>query len=205
MDAATVAQLGSGEPTVMHGEADTVQATKQGVGETAKTRFRARSRARGQQYRRDVTSGTCELCIAEWTARIRDITFEFAATDGSATWKTVTPILHVGPWNDNWEVWVNPFALSTTLPHVILTVDARRHADAHDRTRIAPRNPRGRRRGLIVPPRWSTASMAPTFTTTTGTRNNSSSCPSASRMTPTKARSPFVAARADPSGRAKAK
>ena len=41
------------------------------------------------------------------------------------------------PWNDNWEVWVNPFALSTTLPHVILTVDARRHADAHDRTRIA--------------------------------------------------------------------
>ena len=44
MDAATVAQLGSGEPTVMHGEADTVQATKQGVGETAKTRFRAASR-----------------------------------------------------------------------------------------------------------------------------------------------------------------
>ena len=31
MDAATVAQLGSGEPTVMHGEADTVQATKQGA------------------------------------------------------------------------------------------------------------------------------------------------------------------------------
>ena len=28
MDAAMVAQLGSGEPTVMHGEADTVQATK---------------------------------------------------------------------------------------------------------------------------------------------------------------------------------
>lgn len=123
MDAATVAQLGSGEPTVMHGEADTVQATKQGVGETAKTRFRARIAHVGSEYRRDVTSGTCELCIAEWTARIRDITFEFAATDGSATWKTVTPILHVGPWNDNWEVWVNPFALSTTLPH--------------DRTRIA--------------------------------------------------------------------
>lgn len=137
MDAATVAQLGSGEPTVMHGEADTVQVTKQGVGETAKTWFRARIAHVGSEYRRDVTSGTCELCIAEWTARIRDITFEFAATDGSATWKTVTPILHVGPWNDNWEVWVNPFALSTTLPHVILTVDARRHADAHDRTRIA--------------------------------------------------------------------
>ena len=38
MDAATVAQLGSGEPTVMHGEADTVQATKQGVGETGVVR-----------------------------------------------------------------------------------------------------------------------------------------------------------------------
>ena len=43
----------------------------------------------GSEYRRDVTSGTCELCIAEWTARIRDITFEFAATDDSATWETV--------------------------------------------------------------------------------------------------------------------
>ena len=31
MDAATAAQLGSGETTVMHGEADTVQATKQGA------------------------------------------------------------------------------------------------------------------------------------------------------------------------------
>lgn len=31
MDAATVAQLGSGEPTVMHGEADTVQAMKEGA------------------------------------------------------------------------------------------------------------------------------------------------------------------------------
>ena len=49
MDAATVAQLGSGEPTVMHGEADTVQATKQGArggGEDADTRPH---RARGQR------------------------------------------------------------------------------------------------------------------------------------------------------------
>ena len=84
-----------------------------------------------------MTSGTCELCIAEWTARIRDITFEFAATDGSATWETVAPTLHVGPWNDIWEVRVNPFALSKALPRVILTVDARRLAAAHDRTRIA--------------------------------------------------------------------
>ena len=91
----------------------------------------------GSEYRRDVTSGTCELCIAEWTARIRDITFEFAATDGSATWKTVTPTLHVRPWNDIWEVRTSPSLPSTTLPHVILTVDAQRHADAHDRTRIA--------------------------------------------------------------------
>ena len=121
----------------MQQEAGQAKATRQGARGAAKTQIRARITHVGSEYRRDVTSGTCELCIAEWTARIRDITFEFAATDGSATWKTVTPILHVGPWNDNWEVWVNPFALSTTLPHVILTVDARRHADAHDRTRIA--------------------------------------------------------------------
>lgn len=91
----------------------------------------------GSEYRRDVTSGSCELCIAEWTARIRDITFEFAATDDSATWETVTPPLHVGPWNDIWEVRNSPFLPSTALAHVILTVDARRLAAAHDRTRIA--------------------------------------------------------------------
>ena len=97
----------------------------------------------GSEYRRDVTSGTCELCIAEWTARIRDITFEFAATDGRATWKTVTQTLHVGPWNDIWEVWVNPFALSKALPHVILTVDARRLAAAHDEAPTSCRRGRG--------------------------------------------------------------
>lgn len=47
MDAATVAQLGPGGPTVMHGKADTVQATKQGArgGEDADPRPH---RARGQ-------------------------------------------------------------------------------------------------------------------------------------------------------------
>ena len=47
MDAATVAQLGSREPTVMHGKADTVQATKQGArgGEDADPRpHRSRGR-----------------------------------------------------------------------------------------------------------------------------------------------------------------
>lgn len=97
----------------------------------------------GSECRRDVTSGTCELCIAEWTARIRGITFEFAATDGSATWKTVTPTLHVGPWNDIWEVRVNPFALSKALPHVTLTVDARRLAAAHDEAPTSYRRGRG--------------------------------------------------------------
>lgn len=42
MNAATVAQSGSGEPTVMHDEADTAKATPQGVGETVKKRIRAR-------------------------------------------------------------------------------------------------------------------------------------------------------------------
>lgn len=64
----------------------------------------------GSEYRRYVTSGTCELCIAEGTACIRDITVELTDLDTGATWKTVAPTLHVGPWNDIWEVRVNPFS-----------------------------------------------------------------------------------------------
>ena len=101
MDAATVTQAGSGEPAVMRDEADTVKkATRQGGSVAGETQIRARIVHVGREYRRDVTSGTCELCIAKWTARIRDITFEFAATDGSGTWKATTPTLHVGPGND---------------------------------------------------------------------------------------------------------
>lgn len=153
MDAATVTQAGAGEPTVMRDEADMVQAakqgtrgaakqgaraaTKQGPRGAAKTQIRARIVHVGSEYRRDVASGTCELCIAEWTARIRDITVEFTDLDTGATWKTITPTLHVGPWNDIWEVRVNPFVLSKALPHVTLTVDARRLADVRGRTLIA--------------------------------------------------------------------
>lgn len=46
---------------------------RQGAEEADKTRIRARIEHVGSEYRREVTSGTCELCIAEWTARIRDI------------------------------------------------------------------------------------------------------------------------------------
>ena len=42
MNAAMVTQSGSGEPTVMHDEADTAKATQQRVGETVKKRIRAR-------------------------------------------------------------------------------------------------------------------------------------------------------------------
>ena len=40
----------------------------------------------GSAYRREVNSGTCELCFAEWTATIRDVSFGLdAADDDSAT------------------------------------------------------------------------------------------------------------------------
>lgn len=42
MNAATVTQSGSGEPTVMHDEADTAKATQQRVGATVKKRIHAR-------------------------------------------------------------------------------------------------------------------------------------------------------------------
>lgn len=72
-----------------------------------------------------------------WSARIRDIFLELTDVDTGATWQTTIPTLHVGPWNGIWEVRVNLFALSKALPHVTLTVDARRLADARGRARIA--------------------------------------------------------------------
>ena len=74
----------------------------------------------GSEYREDVTSGTCELCIADWSARIRDISFELTDINTGATWQATTPTLHVGRWNDVWEVRVNPFHLSKALAHVTL-------------------------------------------------------------------------------------
>ena len=53
-----------------------VQVTQQGAGVDGKTQIRARITHVGSEYRKDVTSGTCELCIADWSARIRDISFE---------------------------------------------------------------------------------------------------------------------------------
>lgn len=137
MKAAQVTQAGAGEAAEMQQEAGEAMATQQGARGVAKTQIRSRITHVGSEYRKALTSGTCELCITDWNARIRDIIFEFAATDGSATWKATTPTLHVGPWNDIWEVRVNLFALSKALPHVTLTVDARRLADARGHARIA--------------------------------------------------------------------
>lgn len=40
----------------------------------------------GSAYRREVNSGTCELCFAEWAATIHDVSFGLdAADDDSAT------------------------------------------------------------------------------------------------------------------------
>ena len=99
------------------------QAMRQGARGATKTQICARITHVGSEYRKDVTSGTCELCIADWSARIRDISFELTDVDTGATWQTTTPTLHVGWWNDIWEVRVNPFHLSKALAHVILVGD----------------------------------------------------------------------------------
>ena len=75
----------------------------------------------GSEYRKDVTSGTCELCIADWSARIRDISFEFTDVNSGVTWQATIPTLYVGRWNDVWELRVNPFHLSKALAHVPLS------------------------------------------------------------------------------------
>ena len=91
----------------------------------------------GSEYRKDVTSGTCKLCITDWSARIRDISFELTDASTGATWQAVTPTLHVGRWNDIWEVRVNTFHLSKALAHVTLVVDTDRLNDDDGRALIA--------------------------------------------------------------------
>ena len=100
-----------------------VQVTQQGAGVDGKTQLRARITHVGSEYRKDVTSGTCELCIADWSARIRDISFELTDVNTGTTWQATTPTLRVGRWNDVWEVRVNPFLLSKALSRVTLVID----------------------------------------------------------------------------------
>ena len=52
-------------------------------------------------------------------------------------WQATTPTLHVGRWNDVWEVRVNPFHLSKALAHVTLVVDTVRLNDEGGRVLIA--------------------------------------------------------------------
>ena len=105
--------------------------------DTGKTRIRARIAHVGSEHRKDVTSGTCELCIADWSARIRGISFELTDVNTGAMWQATTPTLHVGRWNDVWEVRVNPFLLSKALAHVSLVVDIDRLNDEDGRALIA--------------------------------------------------------------------
>ena len=70
-------------------------------------------------------------------ARIRDISFELTDIITGATWQAITPTLHVGRWNDIWEVRVNPFHLSKALAHVTLVVDTDRLDDEGGRALIA--------------------------------------------------------------------
>ena len=113
------------------------QAMQQGVGVDGKTQIRARITRVGSEYRKDVTSGTCELCIADWSARVRDISFELTDTNTGATWHATTPTLHVGRWNEVWELRVNPIHLSKALAHVTLVVDTDRLNDEGGRVLIA--------------------------------------------------------------------
>ena len=137
MDAAQVTQVGAGEATEMQQEAGEAMATRRGARGEAKTRIRARITHVGSEYRKAVTSGTCELCITDWSARIRDISFELTDVDTGATWQTTTQTLHVGRWNDIWEVRVRPFHLSKALAHVTLIVDTDRLNDEGGRALIA--------------------------------------------------------------------
>lgn len=137
MSAAKVTRAGAGEAMEMQQEAGEAKAMRQGARGEAKTWIRARITRVGSEYRKAVTSGTCELCITDWSARIRDISFELRDVDTGATWQTTTPTLHVGRWNDIWEIRINPFCLSKALAHVTLVVDTDRLNDEGGRALIA--------------------------------------------------------------------
>ena len=137
MNGAKVTPLSDGEPMAMYEETGEAVATQRRRGEAAKTRIRARITHVGSEYHKAVTSGTCELCITDWSARIRDISFELTDVNTGTMWQTTTPTLHVGRWNDVWELRVNPFHLSKALAHVTLVVDTDRLHDADGRTLIA--------------------------------------------------------------------
>ena len=114
---------------------------------------------------------TCELCITDWSARIRDISFELADVNTGATWQTTTPPLHVGRWNDIWEVRLDPFHLSKALAHVTLVVDMDRLNDEGGRPSLPSASSRPSK-PAPAPPRWSSVSTAPTSKMTTGTRSS---------------------------------
>ena len=137
MDTAQVTELGAGEAMEMQQEEGEAKVTRQGACGAAQTQICARITHVGSEYRKAVTSGTCELCITDWNARIRDISFELTDVDTGATCQTTTPTLHVGRWTDIWEVRVNPFHLSKALAHVILVVDTDRLNDEGGRALIA--------------------------------------------------------------------
>ena len=137
MSAAKVTQAGAGEATEMQQDASEAKVTRQGARGAAETHIRVRITHVGSEYRKDVTSGTCELCITDWSARIRDISFELTDVDTGATWQTTTPTLHVGRWADIWEVRLDPFHLSKALAHVTLVVDTDRLNDEGGRALIA--------------------------------------------------------------------
>ena len=137
MNAVQVMQAGAGEAMEMQQEVSEAMAMRQGVRGAAKARIRARITHVGSEYRKAVTSGTCELCITEWSARIRDISFELTDVNTGATWQTTTPTLHVGRWNDIWEIRLDPFHLSQALAPVPLVVDMDRLNDEGGRALIA--------------------------------------------------------------------
>lgn len=94
-----------------------------------------------------------------------------------------SPRPHVGPWNDTWEVRVNPLSLPKVLLRVTLIVDAGRPAEAHDRILIAPPSPSPPKLPITPPPSanvWTARAFM-----TTGTKRSSPGSPGSGKMAPT--------------------
>ena len=66
MNEAKVTPLGDGEPMAMCEETGVAQVTQRKGVEAVKAQVHARITHVGSEYRKDVTSGTCKLCITDW-------------------------------------------------------------------------------------------------------------------------------------------
>ena len=137
MNAAQGAQSGAGDATEMQQAASQAMATRQGAYGRHRHRFARASRTWAASITR--TSPRAPASSASLTGATASATSPSSSRTSipAPGGRRSPPTLHVGRWNDIWEIRVNPFQLSKALAHVALVVDTDRLNDEGGRALIA--------------------------------------------------------------------